>query len=171
MSRIVAPSAGLRTCFVGLGGNVGDAAAVLRAAFAELDVLPETRLLRASKLYRTPAWGVEDQPDFVNAVAMLETGLDARVLLTHLLAIERRHGRERAADRRWGPRTLDLDLLLYGDAEIDEPGLRVPHPHLHERAFALAPLAEIAPQAVIPGIGSAAEALARLPAADIAALE
>ena len=162
MSRVVA--------FVGLGGNVGDAAAALRIAFAELDTLPETRVLRASKLYRTPAWGVEDQPDFVNAAAMLDTGLGARPLLDHLLEIERAHGRERSADGRWGPRTLDLDLLLYGDAAIDEPGLRVPHPHLHERAFALLPLAEIAPETVIPGVGRAAEALARLPSTDIAVL-
>lgn len=149
--------------FVGLGGNVGDAAAALRAAFAELDALPGTRLLRVSRLYRTPAWGVEDQPDFVNAAAMLETGLDAQALLGHLLAIERAHGRERADDRRWGPRTLDLDLLLYADATIDEPGLRVPHPRLHLRAFALRPLVEIAPDAAIPGIGRAADALAQLP--------
>ncbi len=149
--------------FVGLGGNVGDAAAALRAAFAELDALPGTRLLRVSRLYRTPAWGVEDQPDFVNAAAMLETGLDAQALLGHLLAIERAHGRERADDRRWGPRTLDLDLLLYADATIDEPGLRVPHPRLHLRAFALRPLVEIAPDAALPGIGRAAAALAQLP--------
>ena len=156
--------------FVGLGGNVGDAAAALRAAFAELDALPGTRLLRVSRLYRTPAWGVEDQPDFVNAAAMLETGLDAQALLGHLLAIERAHGRERADDRRWGPRTLDLDLLLYADATIDEPGLRVPHPRLHLRAFALRPLVEIAPDATIPGIGRAADALAHLPDDGIALL-
>lgn len=156
--------------YVGLGGNVGDAAATLRAAFAELDALPETRLLRASRLYRTPAWGVADQPDFVNAAAMLETALPAQALLVHLLAIERAHGRERDADRRWGPRTLDLDLLLYGDAVLDEPGLHLPHPRLHERAFALMPLVEIAPDAVIPGIGRAADALARSPAEDISVL-
>lgn len=149
--------------FVGLGGNVGDAAATLRAAFAELDALPDTRLLRVSRLYRTPAWGVEDQPDFVNAAAMLETGLSAQDLLTGLLEIERAHGRERAEDRRWGPRTLDLDLLLYADATIDEPGLHVPHPRLHLRAFALRPLVEIAPDAAIPGVGRAADALAQLP--------
>lgn len=149
--------------FVGLGGNVGDAAATLRAAFAELDALPDTRLLRVSRLYRTPAWGVEDQPDFANAAAMLETGLSAQNLLAGLLEIERAHGRERADDLRWGPRTLDLDLLLYADATIDEPGLHVPHPRLHLRAFALRPLVEIAPDAAIPGIGRAADALAQLP--------
>lgn len=157
--------------FVGLGGNVGDAAATLRAGFAELDALPDTRLLRASRLYRTPAWGVEDQPDFVNAVAMLETALAAQALLAGLLDIERAHGRERDAGRRWGPRTLDLDLLLYDDAVLDEPGLHLPHPRLHERAFALVPLIEIAPEAKIPGIGSAAGALAKLQASGISILD
>ena len=145
---------------VGLGGNLGDAAATLRHAFKDLDALPHTRLVRASKLYRTPAWGRTDQPDFINAVAVLETTLPARELLDGMLGIEHEAGRERHADERWGPRTLDLDLLLYGDAMIDEPGLHVPHPHLHERVFALLPLVEIAPDAMIPGIGPARAALA-----------
>lgn len=148
--------------FVGLGANLGDPGASVREALRELDALPQTRLLRASRLYRTRAWGVQAQPDFVNAVAMLETGLAARTLLDELLAIERAHGRDRDAETRWGPRTLDLDLLLHGDAVIDEPGLRVPHPHLHERAFALLPLAEIAPDAQIPGIGAARVAAAAM---------
>lgn len=155
---------------VGLGGNVGDAAATLRHAFKELDALPQTRLLRASKLYRSKAWGRTDQADFINAVAMLQTGLDARELLDALLGIEHDAGRERRADERWGPRTLDLDLLLYGDAVIDEPGLHIPHPHLHERSFALVPLVEIAPDAMIPGIGSARAALAALEPSDIEAI-
>ena len=155
---------------VGLGGNLGDAAATLRHAFQDLDTLPQTRLLRASKLYRSRAWGRTDQPDFVNAVAMLQTTLDARELLDALLEIEHHAGRERHADERWGPRTLDLDLLLYGDAVIDEPGLHVPHPHLHERSFALGPLVEIAPDAMIPGIGSARAALAALEPSDIEAI-
>ena len=146
-------SAPVRAC-VGLGGNIGDVAAALRGALAAFDGLPGTRLLGASRLYRTPAWGVEDQPDFINAAALLETTLPARDLLDALLAIERAHGRERAADgSRWGPRTLDLDLLLYGEAVIDEPGLLVPHPQLHARAFVLVPLAEIAPCAEVPGRG------------------
>ncbi len=150
---------------VGLGGNVGDAAATLREAIAALDALPETRLLRASRLYRTPAWGHREQADFVNAAARLETRLDARGLLDALLEVERQFGRDRGeAHERWGPRTLDLDLLLFGEAVIDEPGLRVPHPHLHERAFALVPLAEIAPDAAIPGRGTV-----RSVAADVAA--
>ena len=155
---------------VGLGGNLGDAAATVRHAFRDLDALPHTRLLRASKLYRTPAWGRTDQPDFVNAVAMLETSLPARELLDGMLGIEHEAGRERHADERWGPRTLDLDLLLYGDAVIDEPGLHVPHPRLHERVFALLPLVEIAPDAMIPGVGPAREALARMEKGDIQTL-
>lgn len=139
---------------VGLGGNLGDAVATLRAALAELDGLPQTRLLRASQLYRSPAWGNQAQPDFINAAAVLSTTLPAPALLDALLALERRHGRRRDPGERWGPRTLDLDLLLYADAVIDLPGLQVPHPYLHQRAFALLPLAEIAAEAVIPGHGT-----------------
>ncbi len=168
----IAPSTVLRTCFVGLGGNLGDAAASLRDAFAALGRLPGTRVLRASRLYRTPAWGITAQPDFVNAVAMIETALPPPALLENLLRIERDAGRDRRADGsdRWGPRTLDLDLLLYGDAVIDTPGLTVPHPHLHERAFVLVPLLEIAPDARIPGRGAAADALAAMATGDIQAL-
>jgi 2-amino-4-hydroxy-6-hydroxymethyldihydropteridine diphosphokinase len=139
--------------FVGLGGNVGDVAEAFASAAARMDGLPGTQVLRVSRRYRTPAWGLEAQPDFLNAVAMLETQLPARELLEELLAIERMHGRDRATETRWGPRTLDLDLLLYGDETIDEPGLRVPHPRLHERAFALRPLLDIAPDISIPGHG------------------
>jgi 2-amino-4-hydroxy-6-hydroxymethyldihydropteridine diphosphokinase len=151
--------------WIGLGGNVGDPLVSVRAALEELDRLPQTRLARASRLYRTPAWCMSGQPDFINAVARLETSLGARELLDGLLDIERGFGRERR--ERWGPRVLDLDLLLYGDAVIDEPGLRVPHPHLHERAFALVPLLEIDPLVVIPGRGSASETLALLDSGDI----
>jgi 2-amino-4-hydroxy-6-hydroxymethyldihydropteridine diphosphokinase len=158
--------------FVGLGGNVGDAAACVRAAFDALGGLPDTRLLRASRLYRTPAWGITAQADFVNAVAMLQTSLAPLALLGHLLRIEHAAGRDRRDDGsdRWGPRTLDLDLLLYGDEVIEVPGLRVPHPHLHERAFVLVPLLEIAPDLWIPGRGAAAEALAAMATGDIQAL-
>ena len=156
--------------FVGLGANLGDAPATVREAMRALDVLPQTRLLRASRLYRSRAWGVETQPDFINAVAMLESRLPARTLLDELLAIERAHGRERAAEVRWGPRTLDLDLLLHGDSIIDEPGLRVPHPHLHERAFALLPLVDVAPAAVIPGRGLARDIAAVMAGEGIQAL-
>lgn len=156
---------------IGLGGNLGDIARTLAGALAALDALPGSRLLRASRFYRTPAWGVREQPDFLNAAALLETQLAPRELLAQLLAVEQRFGRDRAGGgERWGPRSLDLDLLLYGQATIDEPGLRVPHPHLHERAFALVPLAEIAPDAPIPGRGSVRQALAALDAGGIEAI-
>jgi len=155
---------------VGLGANLGDAATTLREALAELARLPGIHRLLASRLYRTPAWGRTDQPDFVNAVALVETDLGARGLLDALLRIEREFGRERADGERWGPRTLDLDLLLFGDAVIDEPGLRVPHPHLHERAFVLLPLAELAPEASIPGVGSVASIAATMAGDGIEAL-
>ncbi|GHB96830.1 2-amino-4-hydroxy-6-hydroxymethyldihydropteridine diphosphokinase [Thermomonas carbonis] len=145
---------------VGLGANLGDAARNVRKAIDALEQLPGTRPVRASRLYRTPAWGVTAQPDFINAVALLDTALPARDLLHALLDIERACGRVRIEGERWGPRTLDLDLLLYGDAVIDEPGLRVPHPHLHERAFALLPLLDAWPDAAIPGIGPARECAA-----------
>ena len=154
---------------VGLGGNVGDSVRVLGEALDALGELPWTRLLSASALYRTPAWGVEDQADFINAAAALETWLEPAVLLERLFGIERRFGRVRAVDGsdRWGPRTLDLDLLLYGEVIIDETGLRVPHPRLHERAFALVPLVEVLPGAVIPGVGAARDALATLDASGV----
>lgn len=156
---------------VGLGGNLGDPAATLRAVLPALDGLPDTRLVRGSRLYRTPAWGKRDQPDFVNAAALLETALPPRALLDGLLTVERAFGRDRGSETgRWGPRTLDLDLLLYGDRVVDEPGLTVPHPRLHERAFALLPLVEVWPQAVIPGIGPARAALAQMACEGIEAL-
>jgi len=155
------------TAFVGLGGNLGDAVATLRSALQALNGLPESHLLRASSLYRTPAWGLQQQADFINGVAMLETRLDPRALLEALLGVERDFGRERQAGSRWGPRTLDMDLLLYGGATIAEPGLHVPHPHLHERAFALVPLLEIDPDILIPGQGPARDALSSL---DISAI-
>ena len=150
---------------VGLGANLGDAAASVRAAIQALEALPGTRLVAASRLYRSAAWGVTAQPEFVNAVAVVDTSLPPRELLDGLLAIERRFGRTRVAGERWGPRTLDLDLLLFGDERMDAPGLQVPHPHLHERAFALLPLLEVWPDARIPGVGPAASC-ARVMAAE-----
>ena len=155
---------------IGLGANLGDATATVLAALQALDALPHTRLVKASRLYRTPAWGKTDQPAFVNAAAVLETELDARALLDAMLGIERDHGRERLDGQRWGARTLDLDLLLYGEDVIDEPGLHVPHPHLHERAFALVPLVEIAPDLVIPGHGRASDLVAAMVTGDIHAI-
>nr|WP_202404917.1 2-amino-4-hydroxy-6-hydroxymethyldihydropteridine diphosphokinase [Xanthomonas sp. LMG 8992] len=151
-----------------MGGNLGDAAATLRTALAALDTLPQTRLLRASQLYRSPAWGREDQPDFVNAAALVTTTLPAPALLQALLDLEHRHGRQRQPGERWGPRTLDLDLLLYAEAVIDLPGLQVPHPFLHQRAFVLLPLAEIAADAVIPGHGTVRDVRDRIETGGIA---
>jgi 2-amino-4-hydroxy-6-hydroxymethyldihydropteridine diphosphokinase len=160
----------VRAC-IGLGGNLGDAAGAIERAFTALDALPKTRLLRRSRLYRTPAWGMTAQPDFINAAAVLATALPADALLGELLRIERAAGRDRDAQpERWGPRALDLDLLLYSDAVIAHPGLCVPHPHLHERAFVLVPLAEIAPDALVPGRGRVDGLLAMVDAQGIEAL-
>jgi 2-amino-4-hydroxy-6-hydroxymethyldihydropteridine diphosphokinase len=147
--------------FIGLGSNLGDSAATMRRAFAELARLPGTRLLRSSSLYRTAPIAAEPQPDYVNAVAALETDLTPEELLASLLALEARHGRERSVPD--APRTLDLDLLSYGDQVIAQPGLTVPHPRMHLRAFVLKPLIEIAPDCEIPGHGLARECLSRLP--------
>ena len=159
----------VRAC-IGLGANLGCPVDAVLAAFTALDGLPGSRLLARSRLFRTPAWGGIDQPEFVNAAALLETRLAPLDLLRHLLDIERRAGRDRSSESaapRWGPRVLDLDLLLYGAHRIDEPGLRVPHPHLHERAFALVPLADIAAGFEIPGHGRVADALSRTDASGI----
>ncbi len=145
--------------FVGLGANLGEPEAQVRRAFTALEAIPKTRLLAASSLYRSAPVGVGEQPDFINAVAAIETGLSAQALLDALLAVEARFGRRR--DFAGAPRTLDLDLLLYGDRVIAEPpGLIVPHPRMHERAFVLAPLAEITPDAVVPDRGPVASLLA-----------
>jgi len=154
--------------FVGLGGNQGDVETTLVEALWAVDALPQTTIQRQSAFYRTPAWGKTDQPAFLNAVVELRTRMPAKVLLDALLAIEERFGRVRSDAERWGPRVIDLDLLAYGDDVIDEPGLTLPHPHLHERAFVLVPLAEIAPGLVIPGRGDVASLLA---AVDVSGIE
>ena len=141
--------------FVGLGSNLDDPDSQVRQALAALGRLPRTRLLAQSSLYRSAPLGHADQPDFINAVAQVRTGLAPRALLDALHGIEQAHGRERSF--RNAPRSLDLDLLLYDDAAIGEPGLDVPHPRMHERAFVLAPLTEIAPGCAIPGKGPAAD--------------
>lgn len=153
---------------IGLGANLGDAAQTLRDAFQALAALPQTTLRACSQLYRTPPWGNEDQPAFVNAAAVLDTALAAPALLEALLALERQFGRVRDPAVHWGPRALDLDVLLYGEEIIDLPQLQVPHPHLHARAFALLPLAEIAPDATIPGHGRVRDAVMRVEACGIA---
>ncbi|MBL0354546.1 MAG: 2-amino-4-hydroxy-6-hydroxymethyldihydropteridine diphosphokinase [Dechloromonas sp.] len=142
----------MNTAYVALGANIGDPAVTVQAALAALADLPESRVLRASSLYRTAPIGLRNQPDFINAVAALGTRLGAEALLDGLLDLEIRFGRHRRDHN--GPRTLDLDLLLYDDSEVDLPRLTVPHPRLHLRAFVLCPLAEIAPGLTIPGRGS-----------------
>ena len=143
--------------YVGLGANLGEPRRQVEAALGELGAIPRTRLSRSSSLYRSSPRGYASQPDFVNAVAELETGLDAPALLAELQAIEARHGRSRSfAD---APRTLDLDLLLFGSEAFSEKDLTVPHPRMHERAFVLEPLLEIAPEARIPGRGRAKDFL------------
>ena len=139
---------------IGLGGNVGDVAGALQSSLAALAAHPEIRAVQASRMYRTPAWGREDQPDFLNACAVMETSLAPLELLDLLQALEQQHGRVRLSGGHWGPRTLDLDLLLYGQEVIDHPRLQVPHPWMHQRAFVLVPLAELVPQRVIPGLGT-----------------
>ncbi len=143
---------------IGLGANLNDPAAQVEYALAELDRLPGTRLIAHSSLYASAPVGYVDQPDFINAVAQVETALAPRALLDALLDIEHRHGRERKF--RNAPRTLDLDLLLYGHAHFHEDALTLPHPRMTERAFVLLPLLEIAPDTVIPGHGPAADWLA-----------
>ena len=134
---------------LGLGGNVGDVASAFVAALARLGSAPGVSLAALSSVYRTPPWGKRDQPDFLNLAALVETTLPARALLALCLDVERGLGRERR--ERWGPRLIDIDVLTYGEATIDEPDLKVPHPRLAERAFALAPLAEIAPRLLVGG--------------------
>ena len=143
------------TAFIALGSNLADPAAQIRRGLHALSVLPVTRLVRHSSLYRNPPAGGLDQPEFVNAVAEIETGLGPRDLLRRLLDIERAHGRVR--DFPNAPRTLDLDIVLYGGERIAEPGLTVPHPRMLERGFVMIPLAEIAPAAAVPGAGTVAQ--------------
>lgn len=137
--------------YVGLGANLGEPRRQLTEALTAMSGLPETRLARHSSFYRTAPVGNPDQPEFLNAVAALDTRLAPGVLLAELLGIERRQGRERPYAN--APRTLDLDLLLFGDEQIARPGLTVPHPRMHERAFVLQPLLELDPAIAIPGKG------------------
>jgi 2-amino-4-hydroxy-6-hydroxymethyldihydropteridine diphosphokinase len=141
-----------RLAYIGIGSNLDDPERQVRTAIDALGRLPRSTFAGASRLFRTAPWGKADQPAFVNAAAAVSTALPPRELLDALLAIERAHGRVRDGER-WGPRVIDLDILVYGDARIDEPGLHVPHPHLGERAFVLLPLADLAPYLEIPGLG------------------
>lgn len=140
--------------FVALGGNVGDTAARFDAACSALAEAPDVEVLRrSSSAVTAPVGGPSGQRDYLNAVVELATQLEPRALLDLLHRIERANGRERAREERWGPRTLDLDLLLHGDASVDEPGLTVPHPRIAERSFVLAPLAELVPELLLTGCG------------------
>ena len=147
----------LHIAFIGLGSNLADPVAQVSQALEALDRLPQTRLLKQSSLYRSAPVGYLDQPDFINAVAQVETALAPHALLDALLALEQTCGRTR--EFKDAPRTLDLDVLLYDDLQHHEHGLTLPHPQMHRRAFVLRPLLEIAPDCIIPGIGAAAEAL------------
>jgi 2-amino-4-hydroxy-6-hydroxymethyldihydropteridine diphosphokinase len=155
--------------YVALGSNLGDPRAQVQAAFEALAGLPGTRLLRRSRLYRTAPWGLREQPDFVNAAALLDTVLAPHDLLDALLAIEAWAGRVRAGER-WGPRVLDLDLLHVDGVRLDDPRLTLPHPRIAERAFVLLPLADLDPALELPGQGRVDALLARAEQAGCAAL-
>jgi 2-amino-4-hydroxy-6-hydroxymethyldihydropteridine diphosphokinase len=150
-----------------LGGNIGDVRATFDRAIALLCAGDAVRLIARSSDYRTPPWGVTDQPPFINAVIMVSTALAPRVLLMRALDVERALGRERSHERHWGPRWIDIDILAYDDLVLDEPDLTLPHPHLFERGFVLLPLAEIAPDRRIAGT-RVGEALSRV---DVSGIE
>ena len=147
--------------YIGLGANLGQKEVTILRAVDELAAVDGIEVLELSRLRETEPVGVVDQPSFVNAAVALETTLSPWQLLDVMLGIEQNLGRVRD-DRRWGPRTIDLDLLVYADQVVDEPGLRIPHARLHERRFALEPLADLEPQLEIPGLGKVSEALAKL---------
>lgn len=147
--------------YIGLGANLGDRETTIRQALAALGSAPGVRVTRVSSLRETEPWGVAEQPTFLNGVAELETDLGPRGLLETLLGVERSLGRVRDGGR-WGPRVIDLDLLVHGDEAIDEPGLEVPHPYLSQRRFVLEPLAELAPDLVVPRQGVVSELLDHL---------
>jgi 2-amino-4-hydroxy-6-hydroxymethyldihydropteridine diphosphokinase len=159
----------LQPAYIALGANLEHPEAQVKAAFEELAMLPDTRLNAVSSLYRSAPVGHLDQPDFVNAIAAIETALTPRALLDALLEIERRYGRVR--DFPNAPRTLDLDIILYGAVHVNEPGLTIPHPRLNERAFVLVPLAEIAPDALVPGLGRVSDLAARTDFASLTKIE
>ncbi len=156
--------------FVGLGSNLGDSRLIVAAATARVGALPGTRLICSSSQYLTPPWGVVDQPAFINSVVELDTTLPPGGLLDALLSLERQAGRVRGGER-WGPRALDLDILLYGQELVSDAGLRIPHPHIAQRAFVLLPLAEIAPQLMVPGQGRVSDLLARIDAGECRRLD
>ncbi|MFO1109203.1 MAG: 2-amino-4-hydroxy-6-hydroxymethyldihydropteridine diphosphokinase [Bradyrhizobium sp.] len=141
----------MASALIALGGNVGDVRGTFKKAIANICGMTQGALLARSSDYATPPWGDEEQPPFVNACIEIETRLDPHSLMSTLQKIEGKFGRDRAHERHWGPRTLDLDLLAYDDLRLDKPELTLPHPRLFERAFVLVPLAEIAPDRIIAG--------------------
>ena len=149
----------MTVAYVGLGANIGPREATLLRAVDRIAAVPGIEVLELSSFRETAPVGVTDQPDFLNGALAVETTLSPRELLDALLAVERELGRVREDGRRWGPRTIDLDLLLYGDETLHDDGLEVPHPRLHERRFALEPLAELEPELEIPGRGGVAALL------------
>lgn len=164
------PGPGWHLAYIGLGANLGDPAAQLRQALARLSRVPGVKILRVSAFYLTPPVGVLDQPWFINAAVKVATSLEPVALLETLLQIEADLGRIRTS--RWGPRLVDLDLLLYNRLIMTTPKLTLPHPEMHRRAFVLIPLAEIAPQAFHPGLGqTVSRLLATLPEADKAVVK
>lgn len=163
------PQPHFKRAFIGLGSNLSDPGAQILKACAELGNLPQTRLLSCSSLYRSAPVGYADQPDFINAVAEVETGLAPHALLEALLDLEHRHGRVR--EFRNAPRILDLDILLYDDLTCHEHGLTLPHPRMHERAFVLQPLHEIAPSCIIAGHGSVGACLEKCVAQRVERME
>jgi len=140
--------------FIGLGGNLGDVPSTLKHAIARISALPGVAYVAHSGFYRTPPWGGVEQPDFINAVLELDTVLEPQELLARLLDVERLHGRDRNGGLLWGPRTLDCDILLYGDRVLAGGALTIPHPRMTQRAFVLVPLAELDGNLTVPGQGS-----------------
>lgn len=155
--------------YVALGSNLGDSRRQVLDAMDALDAVSGIGVQARSRLFRTPPWGVLDQPPFINAVVLLETTLDPHALLDALLAIETSAGRIRDGER-WGPRTLDLDLLHMHGVTLDEPRLTLPHPRIAERAFVLLPLADVAPDLVLPGVGTVRQRLSKVDRAGCVAL-
>jgi 2-amino-4-hydroxy-6-hydroxymethyldihydropteridine diphosphokinase len=146
-----------RRAWIGLGGNLGEVSRAFDSALEALAATPGLAVLARSALYRTTAWGVLEQPSFLNAAVALESRLGPIELLDRLMAVERQHGRDRTRERRWGPRRLDLDLLAIDGVVLQHPRLLLPHPRAHERAFVLVPWAEIAPDFLLPGHGRLAD--------------
>jgi len=144
------PTSSQTTAYLGLGSNLGEREANMAAAIAEIERIPGTEVLRQSQVYESKPWGKTDQPDFLNMVVEVTTRLEPHQLMRHLQHIEKELGRDRESEEQWGPRTIDIDLLLFGDRTLRTASLQVPHPRMWERHFVLKPLSELAPQMVSP---------------------